>query len=373
MSPHQRLVRANMESPAPAPPADHARGKSLPDNTVLKLGYDDVLMGRGAPCADHEGNTRLRRIVQERRSSYTSAAKRKDKHRIAEEIVEKVHARQGRFLRKVEDASELEKLGLSANQSAWQVVKDRPELLGKVKQLLRDIAPEAKEKRAARRQERRRMRDVWPPETNDEREEPSPPNVADLANLYLKRHPPPVFSSQQPSLGELSPGVAQMLASQQAARLFLPRATAQSPLFQTPSAGWTAGSLSSHNVAADRNSLAQRLVQEILQQRPRQSFLGDGVGNNNSPLWPTVGAQLLSLQQQQQHLQLLQQQQSTFNSLPPLPRTDGGLSSLYGIGHLHSSAMSSGLVSSTSKNTSAVEGSTTEEILPSKKKPEAPH
>jgi hypothetical protein len=364
-----------MESPAPAPPADHARGESLPDNTVLKLGYDDVLMGRGAPCAEHEGNTRLRRIVQERRSSYTSAAKRKDKHRIAEEIVEKVHARQGRFLRKVEDASELEKLGLSAEQSAWQVVKDRPELLGKVKQLLRDIAPEAKEKRAARRQERRRMRDVWPPEANDEREEPIPPNVADLANLYLKTHPPPVFSSQQPSLGELSPGVAQMLASQQATRLFLSPATAQSLLYQTPSAGWTAGSLSSHNVAAataDRNSLAQRLVQEILQQHPRQSFLGDGVGNNNSPLWPTVGAQLLSLQQQQ-HLQLLQQQQSTFNLLPPLPRTDGGLSSLYGIGHLHSSAMSSGLVSSTSKNTAAVEGSTTEESLLSKKKPEAPH
>lgn len=129
---------------------------------VTLLGKDDCLMGRGAPSAEYQGNARLRQIVLDRREEYVGARKRKDKHRIAVEIIATVHSRKGRFLRRVEDAEVLEKAGLPSSTAAWQVVTDRNELLSKVKQLLRDIGPEAKVKRAARRQERKRLRDVWP-------------------------------------------------------------------------------------------------------------------------------------------------------------------------------------------------------------------
>eukprot|EP00977_Amphora_coffeiformis_P029651 scaffold42134_cov252-Amphora_coffeaeformis.AAC.3 len=128
---------------------------------VTKLTKNDVLMGRGAPSAEYEGNTRLRRIVLGRREDYVNAPKRKDKHRIAVEIIETVYKNKGRFLRRVEEEGKLIDNGLQANDAAWELVTDRTELLSKVKQLLRDIGPEAREKRAARRQERKRDRDTW--------------------------------------------------------------------------------------------------------------------------------------------------------------------------------------------------------------------
>jgi len=128
---------------------------------VTKLTKHDVLMGRGAPSAEYEGNSRLRQIVTGRRIDYVNAPKRKDKHRIAVEIIETVYKNEGRFLRRVEDGGKLKESGLQANDAAWELVTDRTELLSKVKQLLRDIGPQAREKRAARRQERKQNRDGW--------------------------------------------------------------------------------------------------------------------------------------------------------------------------------------------------------------------
>lgn len=137
---------------------------------ITKLNKNDVLMGRGAPSAEYEGNSRLRGIVLGRREDYVNAPKRRDKHRIAVEIIETVHKNKGRFLRRVEDEDTLQANGLETNDSAWELVQDKSELLSKVKQLLRDIGPVAKEKRAARRQERKRLRDVWPPPTEGREE-----------------------------------------------------------------------------------------------------------------------------------------------------------------------------------------------------------
>lgn len=69
---------------------------------VTKLEENDVLMGRGALATDFEGNLRLREIVRHRQDEYVRAAKRNRKHRIAEEIIDVVRARGGRFLQGAE-------------------------------------------------------------------------------------------------------------------------------------------------------------------------------------------------------------------------------------------------------------------------------
>ena len=91
---------------------------------------------RGAPSAEYEGNARLRGIVLDRRGDYVDARKRKDKHRIAVEIIETVYANSGRFLRRIEDEKQLKAKGLEPTQAAWEVVKDRTELLSKVRTIL---------------------------------------------------------------------------------------------------------------------------------------------------------------------------------------------------------------------------------------------
>lgn len=108
------------------------------DEFVARPGPHDVLMGRGAPMSEHEGNANLRKIVLERHADYADPNKqRPGKHQVALEIVHKVIQRGGRFLRKTES-------------DEWQVVKNQKEILRKVKQLLRDMGPEARQKRAER-------------------------------------------------------------------------------------------------------------------------------------------------------------------------------------------------------------------------------
>lgn len=150
---------AKADSPSPSEDDDSQSGPRTEGGLVTELKDNDVLMGRGAPSAEYQGNTRLRRIVLDRHRDYVKARKRKDKHRIAVEIIETVYASHGRFLRRVEDVEQLKAKGLEPNQTAWEEVKHTAELLSKVKQLLRDIGPEARDKRAARRQERKRVRD----------------------------------------------------------------------------------------------------------------------------------------------------------------------------------------------------------------------
>ena len=62
---------------------------------------NDVLLGRGTPCAENEGNVRFRRLVKERKMEYIAAEKRMRKDAIAREILETIVARGGKFLRKL--------------------------------------------------------------------------------------------------------------------------------------------------------------------------------------------------------------------------------------------------------------------------------
>ena len=102
---------AQTKAGSPTPSDDEPRGvASTEGDLVTKLNENDVLMGRGAPSAEYQGNARLRRIVLDRRGDYVEARKRKDKHRIAVEIIETVHANRGRFLRRIEDEEQLQDL-----------------------------------------------------------------------------------------------------------------------------------------------------------------------------------------------------------------------------------------------------------------------
>jgi hypothetical protein len=62
----------------------------------------DVLYGRGSGPNQHEGNIRFRELVADRKEEYTLATCRHDKAVIAGKIVQEVHKRKGRFLRKAE-------------------------------------------------------------------------------------------------------------------------------------------------------------------------------------------------------------------------------------------------------------------------------
>lgn len=123
------------------PPA-RKRGSETQD-VIVKLGQHDVLLGRGAPISEYDGNVRLRNHVLMRQEEYARAVKRQEKHRVAMEIVKTVQNNGGRFLRRV---------GTNDNAMAqWQPVINIEAILGKVKQLLRDMGPEARQKRANRR------------------------------------------------------------------------------------------------------------------------------------------------------------------------------------------------------------------------------
>lgn len=107
---------------------------------VTKLEENDVLMGRGALATDYEGNLRLRELVQTRQAHYAAATKRSQKHRIAEEIVQTVKERGGRFLQGAETLKDV-RVTLPRYEAAWFVVEDEAVLIAKVKQLIRDTKP----------------------------------------------------------------------------------------------------------------------------------------------------------------------------------------------------------------------------------------
>lgn len=145
------------------------------DNVVNQVGPFDVIMGRGAPITDNPGNAFMRQLVRERHEQYARAKKQKHKHEIAVSIVKDINARGGRFLRKInasrdrdeaEQQRQLQQESTNANSAqlpsflsspeGWVVVSDDSEIVAKVKQLLRDMGPEAMTRRIERRKYRYR-------------------------------------------------------------------------------------------------------------------------------------------------------------------------------------------------------------------------
>jgi hypothetical protein len=155
--------------------AQHTEGVAAEEVEVP--GPHDVLMGRGAPLSDHVGNQRLRQHVLEVRADYAAASTHVAKRKIALSVLAAVSARGGRFLRKRAKVTEPTSLPFgedteeqpaaeansllqgsasaveqaSSLKGAWGIVEDQAELLHKIKQLLRDMKPEARARRAQRK------------------------------------------------------------------------------------------------------------------------------------------------------------------------------------------------------------------------------
>jgi hypothetical protein len=125
-------------------------GVNLTSSAITQLNLNDVLMGRGAPAIDNEGNVRFRRIVQSRRAEYFSVSRRQAKDQIARQIVSTVISAGGRFLKKVDSPALATDPVLTGEVQAWVMVEDDA-VLSKVKQALRDRSSEDEEPRPRRR------------------------------------------------------------------------------------------------------------------------------------------------------------------------------------------------------------------------------
>jgi hypothetical protein len=62
------------------------------------LNPNDVLMGRGSGVNDSEGNRRFRWIIEQKKDEYFAATKKKEKREIAQQVLNEILGRGGRFL-----------------------------------------------------------------------------------------------------------------------------------------------------------------------------------------------------------------------------------------------------------------------------------
>jgi hypothetical protein len=104
-------------------------------------GPNDVLLGRGAPIINYEGNVRFRELVSTRKAEYMSTGRHNVKCKIAEQVIDEIHRRNGKFLRKLGTKQERQVLGIAEGTKAW-VVANSAVIREKVKQALRDKDPE---------------------------------------------------------------------------------------------------------------------------------------------------------------------------------------------------------------------------------------
>jgi hypothetical protein len=110
-------------------------------NVITKLTQNDILLGRGAPIINYEGNVRFRALVSTRKKEYNSTGRHQIKDEIARQIVLEVKRRNGRFLRKLDAKGDDQQAGIHDAEPAWTIA-DEDVILEKVKQALRDKEPE---------------------------------------------------------------------------------------------------------------------------------------------------------------------------------------------------------------------------------------
>jgi hypothetical protein len=72
------------------------------NETIRKLNENDVLCGRGPGLSQFEGNLRFHKLVNARKKQYNAdSTNRREKKRLAQEILSHIHGRGGRFLKQV--------------------------------------------------------------------------------------------------------------------------------------------------------------------------------------------------------------------------------------------------------------------------------
>lgn len=108
---------------------------------VTNLTPNDILLGRGAPIINYEGNVRFRDLVRTRKKEYVGTGRHQIKDDIARQIIEEIIRRKGRFLRKVNPHQEdVSRLHLNGKEKVWRVAEEDV-AIEKVKQALRDKEP----------------------------------------------------------------------------------------------------------------------------------------------------------------------------------------------------------------------------------------
>lgn len=112
------------------------------DAYITKLGPDDILCGRGSGPNDHEGNIRFRSLIAKRESEYRSTSNRLAKTKIAQDVINEVFKKNGRFLKKV-GASEARRVGIPKGVDAYVTASDDT-IMEKVKQALRQNRDKSK-------------------------------------------------------------------------------------------------------------------------------------------------------------------------------------------------------------------------------------
>lgn len=114
------------------------------DPRLRELTDDDVLLGRGFPAIENEGNVRFRELVRSRSAEYHAAYRRHTKDSIARDVVNTINRRGGRFLTQLDDAANIKGLVIPAAARVWTEA-DEAAVLIKAKQALRDHSDESKE------------------------------------------------------------------------------------------------------------------------------------------------------------------------------------------------------------------------------------
>jgi hypothetical protein len=107
--------------------------RSNKDKLIYQVGPNDVLLGRGAPIINNEGNIRFRKVVNSCKAAYIASCRHDRKNLIAKEVMDTIATMEGRFLRKIEDIEEATKLGISIMDDSAYLVVDEDIALQKVK------------------------------------------------------------------------------------------------------------------------------------------------------------------------------------------------------------------------------------------------
>ena len=97
-SKHNRLANVSDDDES----SGAASSSCLPDHLAPRP--NDVVCARGKSYWDHEGNKRYRALIQAATEKYSSTTNKLDKTLIVSEIVEAIHAQQGRFVKKEKKA-----------------------------------------------------------------------------------------------------------------------------------------------------------------------------------------------------------------------------------------------------------------------------
>ena len=107
---------------------------------ITQINAHDVLCGRGGETNQHTGNVRYRQLVRERQVAYLQA-RRGEKPKISEYVVNEIHRNGGRFLKRIDHNHSSSNDQPQLQQYQWIEVSDQ-KAREKTSQALREKAPE---------------------------------------------------------------------------------------------------------------------------------------------------------------------------------------------------------------------------------------